>query len=302
MVPFILGGIGAGDIKLLGVVGAFKGSPFAINTFLWMALWGGALALVLLLVKGRLLAILNRLGQGVLMAGLAGLIKKDRGQARVEVALVIPILLLLFAGICEFGHILGAYMVINNLAREGARYGAVGHNDLEIENLVLTQRAWLDENKLTVYISPEFAARHTGEPLDVKIDYSVDLMTGSLTWLAVLVFMGFLIPELHLRSQEKRRREALRDMANRVNVDDVSTFLAAIIQADQLGVSITNVPRLQSRQVRNTRRMQTEEKAQKAPVKILLPRLLFIFPTILIVRLGPAVIQWQLNNEKRPYI
>ena len=111
------------------------------------------------------------------VTGLAGLIKRDRGQALVEMALVIPILLLLFVGICEFGHIFGAYMVINNLAREGARYGVVGHNDLEIENLVVTQRTWLDEDKLTVSISPDFTTRHKGEPLNVQIDYSIDLMT-----------------------------------------------------------------------------------------------------------------------------
>lgn len=70
LVPFIFGGIGAGDVKLLGVVGAFKGIAFAIDTFLWMALWGGALALVLLLVKGQLLATLNRLGRGLFAAGM----------------------------------------------------------------------------------------------------------------------------------------------------------------------------------------------------------------------------------------
>lgn len=111
------------------------------------------------------------------VARLAGLIKKERGQALVEMALVIPVLLLLFVGICEFGHILGAYMVISNLAREGARYGVVGHNDLEIEDLVAAQRTWLNEDKLTVNISPEFSARYQGERLDIQIDYSVELMT-----------------------------------------------------------------------------------------------------------------------------
>jgi len=92
-------------------------------------------------------------------------------------ALVIPVLLLLFVGICEFGRILGAYMVINNLAREGARYGVVGNNDLEIENLLLAERVWLDEDRMTIYISPAFADRRKGEPLDIQVDYSVDLMT-----------------------------------------------------------------------------------------------------------------------------
>lgn len=88
----------------------------------------------------------------------------------------------------------------------------------------------------------------------------------------------------------KPRREALRDMADRIQVDDITTFLGSIIQADQLGVSITNVLRIQSQQVRENRRMRAEEAAQKAPIKILIPLVVFIFPTILVVLLGPALI------------
>lgn len=88
----------------------------------------------------------------------------------------------------------------------------------------------------------------------------------------------------------KPRREALRDMANRIQVDDISTFLGSIIQADQLGVSMTNVLRIQSRQVRENRRMKAEEAAQKAPIKILIPLVVFIFPTLLVVLLGPAIL------------
>lgn len=88
----------------------------------------------------------------------------------------------------------------------------------------------------------------------------------------------------------KPRREALRDMADRIQVDDISTFLGSVIQADQLGVSITNVMKIQSQQVRENRRMRAEEAAQKAPIKILIPLVIFIFPTILVVLLGPAII------------
>ena len=89
----------------------------------------------------------------------------------------------------------------------------------------------------------------------------------------------------------KPRREALRDMARRVEVDDVSTFVGAVVQADTLGVSISNVLAVQAEQVRQKRRQRAEEKAQKAPVKILIPMLFFIFPTIFIVLLGPALLQ-----------
>ncbi|MEQ8175151.1 MAG: type II secretion system F family protein [Syntrophomonadaceae bacterium] len=89
----------------------------------------------------------------------------------------------------------------------------------------------------------------------------------------------------------KQRREALRDMANRIDVDDVTVFLSSIIQADQLGVSITNVLRSQSQQGRTNRRLRAEEKAQKTPIKMLIPLVLFVFPSLLIVLLGPAILQ-----------
>jgi tight adherence protein C len=88
----------------------------------------------------------------------------------------------------------------------------------------------------------------------------------------------------------KLRREALRDMADRMDVSDVSSFVAAIIQADQLGVSIAKVLRIQSEQMRIRRRQRAEEKAHQAPVKMLFPMVFLIFPAILIVLLGPAIL------------
>jgi tight adherence protein C len=88
----------------------------------------------------------------------------------------------------------------------------------------------------------------------------------------------------------KLRREALRDMADRMDVPDVSSFVAAIIQADQLGVSIAKVLRIQSEQMRIRRRQRAEEKAHQAPVKMLFPMVFLIFPAILIVLLGPALL------------
>ena len=89
----------------------------------------------------------------------------------------------------------------------------------------------------------------------------------------------------------KSRREALRDMSERLNVEELSTFINSLIQADTLGVSISKVLRIQSQQMRQKKRQMIEEKAMKAPVKMLIPMVLFIFPTIFIVLLGPAAIQ-----------
>jgi tight adherence protein C len=94
----------------------------------------------------------------------------------------------------------------------------------------------------------------------------------------------------------KLRRDALRSMAQNMEVADVTSFTAAIIQADQLGVSIAKILRIQSDQMRVKRRQRAQEKAQQAPVKMLIPMVFLIFPSIWIVLLGPAIIQLKNTN------
>ncbi|GAB4448002.1 MAG: type II secretion system F family protein [Anaerolineae bacterium] len=89
----------------------------------------------------------------------------------------------------------------------------------------------------------------------------------------------------------KLRREALRDMATSIDVADLTTFVAAIIQADQLGVSMAKILRIQSDQMRVKRRQRAQEAAQKAPVKMVIPLVFLVFPSIWIVLLGPALLQ-----------
>ncbi len=88
----------------------------------------------------------------------------------------------------------------------------------------------------------------------------------------------------------KLRREAMRDMADRLGVPEMTSFVAAVIQSEQLGVSMAKVLRIQSEQMRIKRRQAAEEEAHKAPIKMLFPMALLIFPTIMIVLLGPAAI------------
>lgn len=110
---------------------------------------------------------------------------------------------------------------------------------------------------------------------------------------------GALVDEFNKVLHEIRmgvpRREALQAMGVRCGIDDVSLFTTSLIQADQLGVSIGNVLRVQSADMRGKRRQRAEEKAQKAPVKMLFPLVFFIFPTIFIVLLGSAIIQIASN-------
>jgi tight adherence protein C len=80
-------------------------------------------------------------------------------------------------------------------------------------------------------------------------------------------------------------------MRRRLNDDEINGIIGAIIQSEQLGVSMAKVLRIQSDQMRTRRRQRAEEKAQQAPVKMLFPMALLIFPSLLIILLGPAGLQ-----------
>jgi tight adherence protein C len=88
----------------------------------------------------------------------------------------------------------------------------------------------------------------------------------------------------------KARRDALRDIIPRTEVPALTNFIGAIIQAEQLGVSISKVLQVQSEQLRIERRQRAEEMAAKAPIKMLFPLVGCIFPSLFIVILGPALI------------
>ncbi|OGV59236.1 MAG: hypothetical protein A2283_06215 [Lentisphaerae bacterium RIFOXYA12_FULL_48_11] len=87
----------------------------------------------------------------------------------------------------------------------------------------------------------------------------------------------------------KTRREALRDMSYRVNLSDLRSVINALVQADELGVSIGSILRIQSDQIRQRRFERAEQLANQAPVKMLGPLLFFIFPAVLLILLGPMM-------------
>jgi tight adherence protein C len=93
----------------------------------------------------------------------------------------------------------------------------------------------------------------------------------------------------------KARRDALRDIIPRTEVPALTNFIGAIIQAEQLGVSISKVLQVQSEQLRIERRQRAEEMAAKAPIKMLFPLVGCIFPSLFIVILGPAIILIIIN-------
>jgi tight adherence protein C len=99
---------------------------------------------------------------------------------------------------------------------------------------------------------------------------------------------GRVIREIQLG---KLRREAMRDMADRIGIPEMTSFVAAVIQSEQLGVSMAKVLRIQSDQMRIKRRQMAEEEAHKAPIKMLIPMAGLIFPSLMIVLLTPAALK-----------
>lgn len=89
----------------------------------------------------------------------------------------------------------------------------------------------------------------------------------------------------------KMRRDALRDMAERIGIPEMTSFVAAVIQSESLGVSLAKVLRIQSDQMRIKRRQHAEEEAHKAPIKMLMPMAGLTFPSLMVVLLTPAALR-----------
>ena len=157
------------------------------------------------------------------------------------------------------------------------------------------------------YIGPEFwlgrriKARQKG--ILLQIPDALDLLTISVRaglgfdaalGKVVEKMKGPLVDEFRRALAEVRvgkiRREALRDIVPRTEVQPLTNFISAIIQAEQLGVSISKVLQVQSEQLRIERRQRAEEQAAQAPIKMLFPLVGCIFPSLFVVILGPALI------------
>jgi tight adherence protein C len=108
---------------------------------------------------------------------------------------------------------------------------------------------------------------------------------------------GPLVEEFALALGEMRigetRANALQKMVERVEASELASFVRAIIQADQLGISLGRILRVQATDTRNKRQAAAEEKAMKAPIKMLFPTALFIFPAMFVIILGPAFLNFR---------
>ncbi|MEX2415611.1 MAG: type II secretion system F family protein [Paenibacillaceae bacterium] len=93
----------------------------------------------------------------------------------------------------------------------------------------------------------------------------------------------------------KTRREALTGVKERLDFDEIRSFISGILQAEKLGIGMVQVMRVQSEEVRDQRKQRAEEAAMKAPIKMLFPLVIFIFPCLFIVLLGPVAIEFIMN-------
>jgi tight adherence protein C len=89
----------------------------------------------------------------------------------------------------------------------------------------------------------------------------------------------------------KARRDALLDLAARTDLDDVRSFVNAVIQAEQLGTSLARVLRAQAQRLRTRRRQRAEQEARRAPVKMVFPLVFCLMPSLFIFILGPVIVQ-----------
>ncbi len=105
------------------------------------------------------------------------IISSKQGQSLVELAVILPLLLLLVMGTIEFGRLFGSYLIMENLSRSAARYGVVGHTDQEIRDLIADQNPFLRSDRLVISISPSETLRNRGDPLTVSLEYTLDLVT-----------------------------------------------------------------------------------------------------------------------------
>ncbi|OAA93725.1 TadE/TadG family type IV pilus assembly protein [Clostridium coskatii] len=102
-------------------------------------------------------------------------LNNEKGQALVEFAIILPILLLIVMGIVQFGMVVNSYITIENASREGARAGIIGSTDQEIQYLIVTTSPNLDPKNLTVTITPSESSRRSGDSLIVKVTYKYNL-------------------------------------------------------------------------------------------------------------------------------
>ena len=172
--------------------------------------------------------------------------------------------------------------------------------DMMIALLILATGILIGVMGPTMYLRSRVSSHQTGikKQLPDAMDLLCVCIEAGLGFDAALLKVsqklnGPFIDELLIVYREiqmgRTRREALQNLCDATNLDELKTFASALVQAEQLGIPINNVMRAQSEQLRIERSQQAKEKGMKASIKMLLPMLLFIFPVVFIILMGPTV-------------
>lgn len=201
--------------------------------------------------------------------------------ARAALFLFLPLLFFIYTYI-KSGSIGGTGNLFMSLLVAAAGY----YMPLQYLRMQRQMRAQAMQNALPDLIDLLVICTESGLALDQAIARSAKELSDTSPILA---------EEFHLLTLEVRagagRARALRNLAERVLLDDMTNFTSMLIQADRFGTSVSEALRIQSDVMRTKRTQRAEEIAAKIPTKILLPVIICIFPVLLIVIIGPAIIQ-----------
>jgi tight adherence protein C len=189
------------------------------------------------------------------------------------------------AGGAAFGGFVGGGILAGGaLAILGALFGAlVG---FKLPDLVVTMAARRRREQIRAELPDALDLLAVSVEAGLSFDGAIAKLTDHMEGPLVEEF-GLVLGEMRIGES---RRNALGKMVERIEAPEISAFVRAIIQADELGISLGRILRVQATDTRNKRQAAAEEKAMKAPIKMLFPTALFIFPAMFIVILGPAML------------
>ena len=181
------------------------------------------------------------------------------------------------------GILLGAFSSVTAVFVFASILGAIGYIAPAI---VVSQRAKRRQSAIVRQLPDSLDLLSVSVEAGLGFDGAIAKLTQYMT--------GPLSEEFELALGEMRigesRPDALKKLALRAGTPEVSSFVRAIVQADQLGTSLGRILRVQATDTRNKRQAAAEERAMKAPIKMLFPTVAFIFPAMFIVILGPALL------------
>lgn len=181
------------------------------------------------------------------------------------------------------GVLIGAFSSVTGAVGLAAVFGAIGYI---APAFVVTQRAKRRQAAIVAQLPDALDLLAVSVEAGLGFDGAVAKLTQHMA--------GPLPEEFELALGEMRigesRADALKKLAQRAGTPEISAFVRAIVQADQLGTSLGRILRVQATDTRLKRQAAAEERAMKAPIKMLFPTVAFIFPAMFIVVLGPAML------------